>query len=70
MLTEIRHVAPESRPRRARRAYRNPSQLRQNGDTLRDIAAALDCQALRTRLARAWWLEQVTRIIKQDAGAG
>jgi hypothetical protein len=44
--------------------------LRRNGDTLREIAAALDRQALRTRLAGAWWLEQVTRIIKQDAEAG
>jgi hypothetical protein len=41
-----------------------------SGDTLREIASALDRQALRTRLAGAWWLERVTRIIKPDAEAG
>ena len=39
--------------------------LRQNGHTLRGIAAALNQRALRTRRGSAWRLEHVARIIKQ-----
>ena len=38
--------------------------LRQNGQTLRGIATALNERALRTRRGSAWWLEHVARIIK------
>ena len=41
--------------------------LRQNGHTLRGIAAALNQRALRTRRGSAWRLEHVARIIKQGA---
>jgi hypothetical protein len=39
--------------------------LRQNGHTLRGIAAALNHRALRTRRGSAWRLEHVARILKQ-----
>jgi DNA invertase Pin-like site-specific DNA recombinase len=39
--------------------------LRQNGQTLRGIAASLNRQSLRTRRGSAWPLEHVARIIKQ-----
>jgi DNA invertase Pin-like site-specific DNA recombinase len=42
-------------------------QLRQDGHTLRGIAAALNHRALRTRRGSAWRLEHVARIIKQGA---
>jgi len=41
--------------------------LRQNGHTLRGIAAALNRKALRTRRGSAWRLEHVARIVKQVA---
>jgi DNA invertase Pin-like site-specific DNA recombinase len=42
--------------------------LRQNGHTLRGIAAALNRQSLRTRCGSPWRLEHVARIIKQATG--
>ena len=42
--------------------------LRQNGHTMRGIAAALNRQSLRTRRGSAWRLEHVARIIKQASG--
>jgi DNA invertase Pin-like site-specific DNA recombinase len=42
-------------------------QLRQDGHTLRGIAAALNHRALRTRRGSAWRLEHVARINKQGA---
>jgi DNA invertase Pin-like site-specific DNA recombinase len=42
--------------------------LRQNGHTLRGIAATLNRKALRTRRGSAWRLEHVARIIKQATG--
>jgi len=42
--------------------------LRQNGHTMRGIAAALNRQSLRTRRGSAWRLEHVARIIKQATG--
>jgi len=44
-------------------------QLRNNGQTLRGIAASLNHRALRTRRGSAWRLEHVARIIKQGAAA-
>lgn len=40
-------------------------QLRQNGNTLRGIAAALNHGELRTRRGSAWRLEHVARIVKK-----
>src|SRR6516162_3258641 len=42
--------------------------LRQSGQTLRGIAAALNRKALCTRRGSAWRLEHVARIIKQATG--
>jgi DNA invertase Pin-like site-specific DNA recombinase len=42
--------------------------LRQSGQTMRGIAAALNRKALRTRRGSAWRLEHVARIIKQATG--
>jgi len=44
-------------------------QLRQEGATLRGIAATLNHRALRTRRGSAWRLEHVARIIKQGAAS-
>ena len=41
--------------------------LRQNGHTMRGIAAALNRGALRTRRGSAWRLESIARILKQGA---
>jgi len=41
--------------------------LRQNGHTLRGIAAALNRKALRTRRGSPWRLEDVARIVRQAA---
>ena len=41
--------------------------LRQNGHTMRGIAAALNRQAFRTRRGSGWRLESVARILKQGA---
>jgi site-specific DNA recombinase len=43
--------------------------LRQNGQTLRGIAASLNHRDLRTRRGSAWRLKHVARIIKQGAAA-
>jgi len=43
--------------------------LRQNGTTLRGIAAALNQRDLRTRRGSAWRLEHVARIVKQGGAA-
>ena len=44
-------------------------QLRQGGETLRGIAAALNHRGLRTRRGSAWQLEHVARINKQNTAA-
>jgi len=43
--------------------------LRQNGHTLRGIAAALNQRQLRTRRGTSWRLESVARIVKQSEAA-
>jgi hypothetical protein len=43
--------------------------MRQNGDTMRGIAAALNHRALRTRRGSAWRLEHVARILNQSKAA-
>jgi hypothetical protein len=43
--------------------------LRQSGQTLRGIAAALNHRGHRTRRGSAWRLEHVARITKQAAAA-
>jgi site-specific DNA recombinase len=44
--------------------------LRNNGETLRGIAAALNHRAYRTRRGTPWRLESVARVLKQGAVAG
>jgi DNA-binding transcriptional MerR regulator len=43
--------------------------MRQSGQTLRGIAAALNHRGQRTRRGSAWRLEHVARITKQSAAA-
>ena len=61
-----KHVEPDPAEQAVLTEIRH---LRQNGHTLRGIAAALNHQALRTRCGSAWRLEHVARIIKQGASA-
>src|SRR5579863_848677 len=57
-----KHVEPDA----AEQAVLNEiCRLRENGHTLRGIAAALNRQELRTRRGSAWRLESVERIAKQ-----
>ncbi len=66
LCADGRHVEPDPGEQAALAAIRN---LRQDGHTLRGIAAALNSRALRTRRGSAWRLEHVARIIKQGATA-
>jgi site-specific DNA recombinase len=57
-----KHVEPDAAEQAVLLEIRN---MRQNGHTLRGIAAALNQRALRTRRGSAWRLEHVARILKQ-----
>ena len=62
LCADRRHVEPDP----AEQAVLNEIQnLRQKGQTLRGIAAALNHRAMRTRRGSAWRLEHVARILKQ-----
>src|SRR5579863_4455362 len=62
LCADGKHVEPDA----AEQAVLNEiRRLRQSGQTLRGIAAALNHRALRTRRGSAWRLEHVARIIKQ-----
>ena len=64
LSTDGKHVEPDPGEQAVLTEIRH---LRQNGHTLRGIAAALNQRALRTRRGSAWRLEHVARIIKQGA---
>ena len=66
LCADRRHVEPDPGEQAVLTEIQN---LRQSGQTLRGIAAALNHRALRTRCGSAWRLEHVARILKQDAQA-
>lgn len=66
LCADRRHVEPDPGEQAVLAEIRD---LRQDGHTLRGIAAALNRRALRTRRGSAWRLEHVARILKQGATA-
>jgi site-specific DNA recombinase len=62
LCEDRRHVEPDPGEQAVLSEIQN---LRQSGQTLRGIAAALNHRALRTRRGSAWRLEHVARILKQ-----
>jgi hypothetical protein len=63
LCADRRHVEPDPAEQAVLTEIQN---LRQNGQTLRGIAATLNHRALRTRRGSAWQLEHVARILKLD----
>src|ERR1035438_9893161 len=64
--TDGKHVEPDAAEQAVLLEIRN---MRQNGHTLRGIAAALNHGALRTRRGSAWRLGSVARALKADTPA-
>ena len=62
LCADRRHVEPDPGEQAVLTEIQN---LRQNGHTLRGIAAKLNHRALRTRRGSAWRLEHVARILRQ-----
>jgi len=62
LCADRRHVEPDPGEQAVLTEIQN---LRQSGQTLRGIAAALNHRALRTRRGSAWRLEHVARILRQ-----
>src|SRR5579864_3175867 len=63
LCADRRHVEPDPGEQAVLTEIQN---LRQSGQTLRGIAAALNHRALRTRRGSAWRLEHVARILRQS----
>ena len=66
LCADLRHVEPDAGEQAVLTKIQN---LRQSGESLRGIAAALNQRALRTRSGYAWRLEHLARILKQGAEA-
>ena len=66
LCADRRHVEPDPGEQAV---LADTCDLREDGHTLRGIAAALNRRALRTRRGSAWRLEHVARILKEGATA-
>ena len=64
LCSDRRHVEPDPGEQAVLAEIQS---LRQNGQTLRGIAASLNQRALRTRRGSGWRLEHMARILKQDS---